>query len=567
MSSSDRNFYPDQPRPSYERIDIPEQDEEVRELLKRSVEAANNSIVLTDPNQPDNPIIYVNQGFKELTGYSESEILGHNCRFLQRSPGGGRDEEQPAVRTLSRAVENGENCRVVLRNYRKDGEMFWNELYITPVYDEDERLVNFIGVQNDITERVRLNETMERRVQERTRELEQKTRELEQQRDELERAKEEAEAASRAKSVFLANMSHEIRTPLTAMLGLADVIRAKSETNRFDEHLRRIKSAGSRLMDTLSSLLTLAKLEAGNMDVDLEPVVVCEEALEVFELFRARAEEKGLEATFGVEEDARDAVARLDAGALNSALQNLISNAIKFTDDGTISVRVYVQSPEKTGSDHVAIEFADTGIGISEEFRPYLFEDFKQESDGLTREHEGSGLGLSITKQLVEAMDGAIAVESEPGEGSIFTISFPLADVETEAAPSPETAPSSSPSHREARVLLVEDNNNTVFLIQDLLEQTVNLTTVKSARDALDAASETEFDLFLVDVNLGAGGSGIDVMRALRDKEAYADATILAVTAIAMPGDRTALLEEGFDDYLAKPFEAGDLLDMIDAHL
>ena len=567
MSSSDRNFYPDQPRPSYERIDIPEQDEEVQELLKRSVEAANNSIVLTDPNQPDNPIIYVNQGFKELTGYSESEILGHNCRFLQRSPGGGRDEEQPAVRTLSRAVENGENCRVVLRNYRKDGEMFWNELYITPVYDEDDRLVNFIGVQNDITERVRLNETMERRVQERTRELEHKTRELEQQRNELERAKEEAEAASRAKSVFLANMSHEIRTPLTAMLGLADVIRAKSDTNRFDEHLRRIKSAGSRLMDTLSSLLTLAKLEAGNMDVDLEPVVVCEEALEVFELFRARAEEKGLEATFDVEEGARDAVARLDAGALNSALQNLISNAIKFTDDGTISVRVYVQSPEKTGSDHVAIEFADTGIGISEEFRPYLFEDFKQESDGLTREHEGSGLGLSITKQLVEAMDGTISVESEPGEGSVFTISFPLADVETEAEPSPETAPSSSPSHREARVLLVEDNDNTVFLIQDLLQKTVDLTTVKSARDALDAASEESFDLFLVDVNLGAGGSGIDVMRALRDKEAYADATILAVTAIAMPGDRTALLEEGFDDYLAKPFEAGDLLDMIDAHL
>jgi CheY-like chemotaxis protein len=230
-------------------------------------------------------------------------------------------------------------------------------------------------------------------------------------------------------------------------------------------------------------------------------------------------------------------------------------------------VRVYVQSPEKTGSDHVAIEFADTGIGISEEFRPYLFKDFKQESDGLTREHEGSGLGLSITKQLVEAMDGTISVESEPGEGSVFTISFPLADVGTEETQSPETDHSSSPSHREARVLLVEDNDNTVFLIQDLLEKTVDLTTVKSARDALDAAGEKAFDLFLVDVNLGAGGSGIDVMKALREKEAYADAPILAVTAIAMPGDRTALLEEGFDDYLAKPFEAGDLLDMIDAHL
>jgi len=567
MSSSDRNFYPDQPRPSYERIDIPQKDEEVRELLKRSVEAANNSIVLTDPNQPDNPIIYVNQGFKELTGYSEAEILGHNCRFLQRSPGGGRDEEQPAVRTLSRAIEQGENCRVVLRNYRKGGEMFWNELYITPVYDDEDRLVNFIGVQNDITERVRLNETMERRVQERTRELEQKTRELEQQRDALSRAKEEAEAASRAKSVFLANMSHEIRTPLTAMLGLADVIRAKSETKRFDEHLRRIKSAGSRLMDTLSSLLTLAKLEAGKMHVDLAPIIVCEEALEVFELFRARAEEKGLEAAFDVEPEARSAVARLDAGALNSALQNLISNAVKFTDDGTISVRVYVQSPEEAGRDHVAIEFADTGIGISEEFRPYLFEDFKQESDGLTREHEGSGLGLSITKQLVEAMDGRISVESEPGEGSVFTISFPLAEVDKEQVPAPEGAASSPPPHGNARVLLAEDNDNTVFLIEDLLQSSVDLTTVKSAREALDAAREETFDLFLVDVNLGAGGSGIDLMKALREEESYVESPILAVTAIAMPGDRTALLDEGFDDYLAKPFEAGDLLDLLNTHL
>ncbi len=565
--SSDRNFYPDQPRPSYERIDIPQSDEEVRELLKRSVEAANNSIVLTDPNQPDNPIIYVNQGFKELTGYDESEILGHNCRFMQVSPGGGRDEEQPAVRTLARAIENGETCRVVLRNYRKDGEMFWNELYITPVYDQNDQLVNFIGVQNDITERVRLNESMERRVQERTRELEQKTRELEQQRDALARAKEEAEAASRAKSVFLANMSHEIRTPLTAMLGLADVIRAKSPDSRFDEHIRRIKSAGSRLMDTLSSLLTLAKLEAGNMDVNLEPVVVCEEALEVFELFRSRAEEKGLEATFDVEPEARDAVAHLDAGALNSALQNLISNAIKFTDDGTISVRVYCQNRDGPPADRVAIEFSDTGIGISDEFRPYLFEDFKQESDGLTREHEGSGLGLSITKQLVEAMDGSITVESEPGEGSVFTISFPLAEVQDRPRPAAETDRASPPPHQEARVLLVEDNDNTVFLIEDLLERSVDLTAVKSAQEALDAAEENGFDLFLVDVNLGAGGSGIDLMHALREREAHANAPILAVTAIAMPGDRAALLEEGFDDYLAKPFEARDLLDMIDAYL
>jgi len=566
MSPSDKEFYPGQPRPSYDRIDIPEQEDEVKDLLKRSIEAANNSIVLTDPYQPDNPLIYINQGFMELTGYDEDEILGRNCRFLQNRPDGTRDDDQPAVRTLADAVKKGQHCRAVIRNYRKDGEMFWNELYLTPVYDNNGRLVNYIGVQNDITERVRLNETLERRVQERTQALERKTRELERQRDALERAKEEAEAASRAKSTFLANMSHEVRTPLTAILGLADVIRAKSDGNQFDEHIRRIKSAGSRLMDTLSSLLTLAKLEAGNMEVDLEPVAITDETLEVVELFRERAEEKALDLQFSVDRDARDAVAMLDAGALNSALQNLISNAIKFTEQGEVEVSVFRSNHSQP--EHLGISVRDTGIGISSEFKPYLFDDFRQESDGLTREHEGSGLGLAITKQLVEAMDGAIEVTSEPGRGSTFTLSFPVAD-HFRLEEAPDVDADLDPGRSDGRVLLVEDNDNTVFLMRDLLSEGIDLDVVHSADETMDAVAgaEVPYDLLLIDINLGSGGSGVDVLRRLREIDAYADTPMIAVTAIAMPGDREKLLTEGFDDYLSKPFEASDLLRIVDQYL
>jgi two-component system CheB/CheR fusion protein len=566
MSPSDRDFYPGQPRPSYDRIDLPEQEDEVKDLLKRSIEAANNSIVLTDPNQPDNPLIYINQGFMQLTGYDEDEILGYNCRFLQRRPDGTRDDDQPAVRTLSEAISKGEHCRAVIRNYRKNGEMFWNELYLTPVYDATGALVNYIGVQNDITERIRLNETLERRVQERTQALERKTRELEQQRDALEQAKDEAEAASRAKSTFLANMSHEIRTPLTAILGLADVIRAKSEGSQFDEHISRIKSAGSRLMDTLSSLLTLAKLEAGNMQVELQPVAITDETLEVVELFRERAEEKGLTLDFSVTPEVRDAIVNLDAGALNSALQNLISNAIKFTQEG--EVEVAVRTSNHSDTEHIAIDVRDTGIGISNEFRPYLFDDFRQESDGLTREHEGSGLGLAITKQLVEAMEGTIEVESERGSGSTFTVTFPVApDYQLEEAPDVEE--DLDPPREDARVLLIEDNDNTIFLVRDLLEQVVELDVERSAQDAVDrvTSSNGDYDMFLIDINLGAGGSGVDVLQRLRETDTYADAPMVAVTAIAMPGDRESLLAKGFDAYLAKPFEAADLLALIDQHL
>jgi CheY-like chemotaxis protein/two-component sensor histidine kinase len=309
------------------------------------------------------------------------------------------------------------------------------------------------------------------------------------------------------------------------------------------------------------------------MQVELHPVVVADEALEVMELFRESARDKGLEMNFSVDDDARDAIARLDAGALNSALQNLISNAIKFTSDGHVHVHVSISTSDVSGdaapSDlpHIGVHVRDTGIGIGDEFRPYLFEDFRQESDGLTREHEGSGLGLSIAKQLVEAMNGRIEVSSEPGEGSTFSVLFPLQEEQRHEPEAPAEERPAQPEPTDARVLLVEDNDNNIFLVKDLLESTVDLEVATSASDAMQQAANLDFDMLLVDINLGAGGSGVDLLHTLRERPSYADTPIVAVTAIAMPGDRERILSAGFNDYLAKPFESADLLELLHHYL
>lgn len=246
-------------------------------------------------------------------------------------------------------------------------------------------------------------------------------------------------------------------------------------------------------------------------------------------------------------------------------LQNLIGNAIKFTQTGGIVVSV-----ERSSDGKVLVHVTDTGIGISPEFLPHLFDSFSQESTGLARHYEGSGLGLSIAKQLAEKMGGTISVESVKGEGSRFTISFPLSAAPpengTEAVPS---EPSSEDlSHK--RLLVVEDNEDTRLLMESLLESMCTVEVKARAVEAVARArtaaevEERPFDAILADINLGTGPSGYEVLRELRTVPAYREVPIAAVTAYALPGDREKLLAEGFDAYLGKPFTAEELISLVE---
>ncbi len=254
-----------------------------------------------------------------------------------------------------------------------------------------------------------------KRAQEQARELE-RERELNLR---LQQANESLIQANRLKDEFLANTSHELRTPLTAILGFTQILKDELP-DTFLELLDPIESNGERLLHTLNSLLEVARLRAGTLELDRRPVNVGDQAAEVLRLLAPLAQQGNL--SLDLERPPSPLFANLDPHCFEQILNNLIGNAIKFTEEGGVTVRVEQQD------ERVFIHVRDTGIGIDESFIPLLFEEFKQESTGLARSHEGNGLGLAITARLVELMDGEIVVQSEKGKGSVFTVSFSVHD-------------------------------------------------------------------------------------------------------------------------------------------
>jgi signal transduction histidine kinase len=233
---------------------------------------------------------------------------------------------------------------------------------------------------------------------------------------ELIAAKEHAEEIALFKSSLLANVSHELRTPLTGIIGFAQVLGEEVE-ERHRDYILLVEESGKRLLRTINTLLDYAKLEAGAMKVALKPLDLVDVVVRQISLLEVMAAKKGL--AFVLTKKVEEAWANLDAHSLDHILNNLVGNAIKFTDEGRIALEI--DADER----RVYLRVSDTGIGISETFLPNLFEEFRQESTGLARTHPGSGLGLAITKQFVDLLEGEIEVESTKGSGSTFTVSFP----------------------------------------------------------------------------------------------------------------------------------------------
>ncbi len=393
----------------------------------------------------------------------------------------------------------------------------------------------------------------------------------------------ELENASRYKSEFLANMSHELRTPLNSLLILSKVL-ANNESGNLDpsqiESLTVIHESGSDLLRLINDILDLSKIEAGRMDLYVNDNDFTGFAGAIERMFRPVAEKKGL--AFGVQVmDGVPASLRSDWGKIEQIVRNFLSNALKFTAEGGVSVRVdrprrghVFMNDSLNANNCVAITVADTGIGIPRDKREQIFEAFRQADGSTSRRFGGTGLGLSISRRFTDLIGGEIQVESEEGKGSAFTLFLPLrfpsvpepvqhdsSAVDAAGAVADDERRAATFREPSRTVLVVDDDRRNIFALRRTLENRVGqLFTAYNGRQALDVLNEhPDIDLIIMDIMMPEM-NGYEAMQAIRQQPRFSKLPIIALTAKAMPGDREQCLRAGASDYLSKPVAAEKLM-------
>ena len=385
---------------------------------------------------------------------------------------------------------------------------------------------------------------------------------------ELTIAKEKAEEMNRLKTNFLANMSHELRTPMIGILGFSQMLSNNvDDINEVKELGELIYSSGKRLMDTLNMILDISRIESSGEHIDFTEVDIVEEIKSVMNLFNIEAAKKNLNLIF--ENRFKNFIILSDSKAINCILNNLIHNAIKFTITGTVTVELFKM--EINSKIWTIIEVIDTGIGIAEENLDIIFEEFRQVSEGISRNYEGIGLGLTLTKKYVDMLGGNITVKSNLNEGSVFSVYLPIEsemkidimDNYLNILDENMKLSEIESTIKRKKLLIVDDDETTMVYLRKILKKDFDFEIAVNGKTAIEMACNFHFDAILMDINLGKGLNGVEVLNEIKNIPIHFHTPVIAITAYAMKGDKEKYLNFGFDEYISKPFDQNQLFELL----
>ena len=503
--------------------------EEKIQLQANMLDQVGQAIIATDVN---GIITYFNKKAEKLYKWNEKDCLGKNIMDVVFS-----DTSKEKVAETRSYIKRGDCWKGEVSIERKDKSSFPAYITVSPIYDSEKNILGVAGISFDLTEQKKKEE-------------------------ELTEAKKKAEEMNKLKSTFLANMSHELRTPMVGILGFAELLLNDKMEAYQAEMIKDIYESGKRLLNTLNLILDFSKIESDKIEIKYCDIDCNKFVEETVSVFRKTAQLKNLTLAFNPYDDGLKITS--DRTILKNILSNLIHNAVKFTNLGSINVSLNKETLMET--EYAVFSVSDTGIGIPIENQKIIFDEFRQGDEGSSRHFEGTGLGLTLTKKYISLLNGFISLKSAKGVGSTFYVYIPLEINKSGNSDNISLIPSNiSQLNQEdhklvlPRILLVENDDISISLIQIYLKNFCQLDIAKNIQSALLISEKNTYDLVLMDIHLGELMNGIDLTKILRNNSKYEGTPIIACTAYAMESEMENFIASGCTDFISKPFTKEEL--------
>jgi signal transduction histidine kinase/CheY-like chemotaxis protein len=438
---------------------------------------------------------------------------------------------------LWKTILDGKDWRGEFQNKKKDGSLFWESVAISPILNEKSEITHFIAIKEDITESKRL------------------------QKESL-KAKEKAEESDRLKSAFLANMSHEIRTPMNGILGFTELLKEPKLSGEVQqEYIDIIEKSGARMLNIINDIISISKVEAGEVEISLSETNVNEQIEYLHTFFSPEVKQKGIQIRFNNALNSKEASIKTDCEKMYAILTNLVKNAIKFTDEGSVEFG-YVKK-----GNFLEFYVKDSGMGISKYEQKFIFERFRQANESLSRNKAGSGLGLAISKAYIEMLGGEIWVESELGKGSTFYFTIPYIkeqDVQKTIKVDVPINKIHTPI-KKLKILIVEDDEISKLLMTIAVKKFAKeILKVSTGFDAIETCrNNPDIDLVMMDINMPEM-DGYEATGKIR--KFNKDLIVIAQTANGLSTDRDNAINAGCTDYISKPVNIMALTELIEKY-